>query len=85
MQALLTTLTVLEIALVLGVLLTYLVLIRESLRRTAKLLAKVAFGVRAIEKQVTPVPAHVLRINGSLERLSTALPGLSDAARRRPG
>lgn len=85
MRTLLVVLTVLEIVLVLGVLLTYLVLIRESLRRTAKLLAKVAFGVRAIERQMQPVPDHVDRVNGSLERLAAALPGLNDAAERRTG
>jgi hypothetical protein len=51
MTALLVTLTIVEIALVAVVLVYYLARVAASLRRTAVLLGKVAFGVRAIETQ----------------------------------
>ena len=82
MQTLLVVLTVAEIVVVLAVLLGYLVLIRESLRRTTRLLARVSFGVRAIERQVGSLPPHVVRLNASLQRLATSLPGPNDRRRQ---
>jgi uncharacterized protein YoxC len=83
MLTLLVVLTVLEIALAAGVLVVYLLLIRASLRRTARTLARVSFGVRAIEQQVAGIPAEVVRVNRSLEALAGALPRLAERAERR--
>jgi uncharacterized protein YoxC len=85
MLTLLVVLTVLEIVLAAGVLVVYLLLIRASLRRTATTLSRVSFGVRAIERQVTGIPAEVVRVNRSLETLAGALPGLAERAERRAG
>ena len=80
MNELLVTLTVLEIALVAGVLVYYLVRIAASLRRTSTLLGKVAFGVRAIETQTQVIGPSVLKVNDQLETVAETLADLADLA-----
>lgn len=73
MTALLVVLTLLEIVIVVGVLVAYLVAISRSLRRTTVLLGKVSFGVRAIETQCAPIGPSVLTINSQLADIAVAL------------
>lgn len=73
MTALLVTLSIVEIALVALVLVYYLLRIAASLRRTAAVLAKVAFGVRAIETQCQVIGPAVLTVNDQLSAISGAL------------
>lgn len=73
MTALLVVLTLLEIVIVVGVLVAYLVAISRSLRRTTVLLGKVAFGVRAIETQCAPIGPSVLTVNSQLAGIAAAL------------
>jgi len=80
MTALLVTLTLLEIAVVLVVLVYYLVRIAASLRRTSVLLGKVAFGVRAIETQCSSIGPSVVTINEQLSGVSGALRDLTRLA-----
>ncbi|MBW3664712.1 MAG: hypothetical protein KY469_16560 [Actinobacteria bacterium] len=80
MLELLITLTIVEAVLVLAVLVWYLIRLRISLRNTAGLLAKTAFGVRAIETQAGAIGPGVLRINAVLEELATVGPELVAAA-----
>jgi uncharacterized protein YoxC len=80
MTALLATLTIIEIALVAVALVYYLVRIAASLRRTATLLGKVAFGVRAIETQTEVIGPSVLTMNDQLATISDALADLTDLA-----
>jgi hypothetical protein len=80
MTALLVTLTVVEIVLVFVVLVYYLVRIAASLRRTAALLGKVAFGVRAIETQCEVIGPAVVTVNGQLGGVAQALRDLTDLA-----
>jgi hypothetical protein len=80
---LLVTLTIVEIVLVLVVLVYYLVRVAASLRRTATLLGKVAFGVRAIETQTEVIGPSVVAVNEQLDEIADALAeltGLADAA-----
>lgn len=77
MTALLITLTIVEIAAVLAVLVGYLLAIARSLRRTSVILGKVAFGVRAIETQTQTIGATVPPIN---ERLTGVAGALADLA-----
>lgn len=72
MRWLLFVLTLVELSLVVGVLLYYLVAIIRSLRRTSRTLAAVTFGVRAIEVQTAPVGARLRALNASLEELAAA-------------
>jgi hypothetical protein len=75
--ALLIVLTVAEVALLVGVLAFYLVRIRGSLAATSGYLAKVSFGVRAIETQCSSVGPSVTRVNAQLTTIVEALDGLA--------
>lgn len=82
MTALLVVLTIVEIVIVAAVLVYYLLRIAGSLRRTAVLLGKVAFGVRAIETQCSSIGPSVLKVNDQLVGIVGALDdlaGLADA------
>jgi hypothetical protein len=79
----LVLLTLFEIALVIAVLVGYLVAIGRSLRRTAVLLGKVAFGVRAIETQSETIGRTVPAVNERLAGVSGALADLAALARSR--
>lgn len=85
MRTLLTVLTVVEIAVVVGALALYLVLISRSLRATSALLAKVTFGVRAIETQCEPIGPSVVKINGQLAVIGGALDGIAGLAEAAAG
>jgi ABC-type branched-subunit amino acid transport system permease subunit len=80
MTTLLIFLTVLEVLVLVGVLAVYLVAITRTLRRTSKSLAKVSFGVRAIETQCAPIGPSVTKINGQLETIAGALAGVAGLA-----
>ena len=80
MTGLLVTLTIVEVVLVVAVLAYYLIRIAASLRRSSALLAKVAFGVRAIETQCTAIGPSALRINDQLAGIAAALRDLTQLA-----
>ncbi len=80
MTALLIFLSLVEIALVLGAVVYYLLRIAGSLRRTSVLLGKVAFGVRAIETQCSSIGPSVVTVNGQLAGVKAGLSQLSDLA-----
>ncbi len=80
MIPLLITLTVIEVLALVITLAVYLVAITRTLRRTSKSLAKVSFGVRAIETQCTPIGPSVVKINGQLETIAGALAGVAELA-----
>jgi uncharacterized protein YoxC len=77
---LLVTLTVLEILALVIVLAIFLVKITRHLRSTADTLAKVTFGVRAVESQVGVVGPGVTKVNQTLEEIVGALPGIAGKA-----
>jgi hypothetical protein len=77
---LLVTLSILEIVVVAGVLVVYLLKIAGSLRRTAVLLGKVSFGVRAIETQCSAIGPSVVAINGQLAAIAAGLGDLTELA-----
>lgn len=62
--------SVVEAGLFVGVLAGYLVAIAAALRRVSDTLAKITFGVRAIEKQTEPIGPSVRRLNEALGRLA---------------
>ena len=80
MRGLLVTLTIVEIVLVAIVLVYYLARVAASLRRTAVLLGKVSFGVRAIETQTNVIGPSVLTVNDQLGGIADALADLTDLA-----
>ncbi len=81
-MTLLLVLTIIEAALVLAVLAFYLVLIIRRLGSISATLAKVTFGVRAVETQTQSIGPSVVGLNEQLEAIAAALPPLHDKARR---
>ena len=80
MRGLLVTLTIVEIVLVAVVLVYYLARIAASVRRSAVLLGKVSFGVRAIETQCNVIGPSVLKVNDQLGGIADALDDLAGLA-----
>jgi hypothetical protein len=81
----LVILTVVEVAIVVGVLAIYLILIDRHLRVISAYLGKLAFGVRAVETQTSPIGPSVLRINATLREIDAALGPIADKAKRAAG
>lgn len=79
---LLVVLTVIEIVALVAVLAVYVVLVTRRLRSVAGNLARVAFGVRAVETQVKVIEPAALRVNAALQDMSAALPGIAQKAER---
>ena len=73
MRTLLIVLTLLELAVLVAVLATYLVVIAAKLRHISHTAGLIVFGVRAIEKQTEPIGPVVGEINGALEQVAGAL------------
>ena len=82
MRVLLITLSVLEIFLVISALAFYLWRIARSLRASAANLAKVTFGVRAIETQCASIGPSVIKVNSQLLAIAGALDGIATKAER---
>lgn len=80
MRNLLIVLTVAEIVLVIGVLAFYLNRISGSLHETARHLAKVTYGVRAVETQASSIGPSVTKINEQLTTITSAMVGVVDRA-----
>jgi hypothetical protein len=70
------------VAIVVGVLAAYLVLIDRHLRVVSAYLGKLAFGVRAVETQTSPIGPSVLRINATLREIDTALGPIVEKAKQ---
>ena len=82
MRTLLIFLSAVEILLVIGALAFYLWRIATSLRASSALLAKVTFGVRAIETQCASIGPSVVKVNGQLRVIADTLDTLATKAER---
>lgn len=80
MRALLIVLSVVEILLLVAALAYYLMRIARSLYVSSQNLAKVTFGVRAIETQCASIGPSVVKVNGQLAVIAGALDGLATQA-----
>ena len=78
----LVVLTVLEVLIIVGALSFYLIIISRSLERIAKSLAKVTFGVRAIETECESIGPSVVKVNQQLLGIEGVLEGLAMKAER---
>ena len=70
-------LTIFEIAMLIGTLATFLNVVAKQLNRISATLAKITFGVRAVETQCAVIGPAVDRINGNLADTAA---GLTEAA-----
>jgi phage-related protein len=75
-------LTVLEIALLVGVLATFLNIVAKQLNRISANLARIAWGVRAVETMCGVIGPAVDRINGNLVDVNNDLTRAAAAAER---
>lgn len=79
---LLVTLTVIEIVALVVVLAIYLIALARHFRSIANTLAKLTFGVRAVEQQVGVIGPGVTKVNQTLEEIAGALPAIAEKAER---
>ena len=77
---LLITLTTIEILALVIVLAIYLIMISRLLRSIASTLAKVTFGVRAVDQQCANIGPAVSQVNRGLQDIVGALPGIAAKA-----
>jgi hypothetical protein len=75
-------LTVFEIALLVGVLATFLNIVAKQLNRISANLARIAWGVRAVETMCGVIGPAVDRINGNLVDVNNDLTRAAAAAER---
>ena len=73
-------LTVFEIALLVGVLATFLNIVAKQLNRISANLARIAWGVRAVETMCGVIGPAVDRINGNLVEVNNDLTRAAAAA-----
>lgn len=66
-------LTIFEIAMLVGTLASFLNVVAKQLNRISATLAKITFGVRAVETQCAVIGPAVERINGNLADAAGAL------------
>ncbi len=85
MTTALVILTVVEIVLVVAVLAIYIIAVTKRLDNVSRYLGKIAFGVRAVESQTSPIGPSVVRINETLKEIDAALGPLAEKAERLAG
>ncbi len=73
MKKTLVAASIAEVLALVGVLAGYLVVIARSLAHVSATLAKVSFGVRAIETQTAPIGPALTATNESLEQVAQRL------------
>lgn len=81
----LVVLTVIEVLVLVAGLAFFLVVLTRRLRSISQNLARVAFGVRAVETQVNAIGPGVTRINGTLADINAALPEVARKAEELTG
>lgn len=81
----LVTLSVVEILLLVAVLALFLLLLTRRLRQVVDSLARIAFGVRAVETQVGLVSPATTEVNERLAELTRAVAEAADRAEELAG
>ena len=75
-ESLLTVLTVVEIVALVAVLAIYLLIVGRQLRSISATLAEVAWGARAVERQLRAVGSNINQVNAALTDIGTVAPGV---------
>ncbi len=73
----LTVVSVIEAVLLVVTLAFYLITVGKDLRKIVDTLAEVAWGARAVERQLRASGSNVKNVNAALEDIAGALPGLN--------
>jgi len=82
---LLTVLTVVEVVALVAVLGGFLLVVAQDLRSIVTTLAEIAWGARAVERQLKATPSNIGHINAGLTDAAAVLPGLTEAVNRKTG
>lgn len=82
-EGLLTVLSVIGVVTLVAVLGIGLLIVASQLRQIASTLAEVAWGARAVERQLRATGPNVRQVNTVLEDISRTLPGVVDKAERK--
>ena len=80
MKKTLIGLTVGQVVALVAVLAGYLIAIAATLNKVSQALARVTFGVRAIEQQTKPIGPALQAVNADLEAVAAALDGPREAS-----
>jgi hypothetical protein len=75
-ENLLTWLTVFEILALIVTLAIYLLIVGRQLRSISATLAEVAWGARAVERQLRAVRSNINQVNSALTDIATVAPGI---------
>lgn len=75
-------LSLLEIAVLVGTLAIFLNIVARQLNRICATLAKITFGVRAVEQMVQNISPNTDRLNASLSEAASALNDVAGQAER---
>lgn len=75
-ESLLTVLSVVEIVTLVVILAIYLLVIARLLRSISSTLAEVAWGARAVERQLKAVRSNIGHINAALTDIKDVAPGV---------
>lgn len=75
-ESLLTVLTVAEILALVIVLAIYLLIVGRQLRSISATLAEVAWGARAVERQLRAVRSNIGQVNAALTDIKDVAPGV---------
>lgn len=81
-QGLLTIITVVEIVALVVILAIYLLVVAGQLRSIVKSLQEIAWGARAVEKQLRAVRSNIDQSNWAMEEIAATLPRVADGAER---
>jgi len=79
-ESLLTVFTVVEIVALVVVLAIFLLIVARGLRSISKTLAEVAWGARAVERQLKALESNIGQVNASLADIAEVAPGLAKMA-----
>ncbi len=82
-EGLLTVLSVIAVVALVVVLAIGLLIVARQLRQIASTLAEVAWGARAVERQLRATGPNVRQVNAVLEDISRTLPGVVEKAERK--
>ena len=76
----LTIATVFEIVALVVVLAIFLLIVARQLRSISSTLAEVAWGARAVERQLRAVKSNIGQVNAALDDVAEVAPGLATMA-----
>jgi hypothetical protein len=83
-ENLLIVLSVVEIVALVAVLAVFLLVIAGQLRQIVAILQEVAWGARAVERQLKAVPANISKTNWALGEIAGTISSAADKAERAP-